>query len=102
MQGYACIGTIYSLREQHSDKSLIWAVIENNLNDKTSTLLVVANCPENGKKVKVDAKWLYEREPIGLILPPAGEIVVENGIEFVRQIEEKTQSKVLKPKNTQK
>jgi len=89
MDGYASIGAIYFLRERHSSKSLIWAVIENNSNDNTSTLLVVEDCPENGKKVKVDAKWLYEREPIGPIFPPVGEIVIENGIEFVRSIEEK-------------
>lgn len=102
MQGYASIGTIYSLREQHSDKSLIWAVIENNSNDNTSTLLVVEDCPENGKQVKVDAKWLYEREPIGPVFPPNGEIVIENGVEFVKPVEEKMQSKVLIPRKEQK
>lgn len=101
MQGYASIGTIYSLRERYSDKSLIWIVIENNSNDKTSTLLVVEDCLENGKKVKVDANWLYEIAPIGPILPPIGEIVVENGIEFIKPVEEKTQSKGLIYKNVQ-
>ena len=89
MKGYASIGTIYSLREQHSDKILIWAVIENNSNDNTSTLVVVEDCPEIGKRVKVDAKWLYEREPLGPIFPPAGEIIIKQGIEFIRTIKEK-------------
>lgn len=95
MQGFANIGTIYSLREKPSDKSRIWIVIENNSNDKTSTLLVIEECPEKGKKVVVDANWLYEREPIGPILLPSGEIVIKDGIEFVKPVEEKTQSKEL-------
>lgn len=99
MEGYPSMGTIYSLREQYGAKRLIWAVIENNLNDKTSTLVVVEDCPENGKKAKVDAQWLCERSPIGPILPPDGEIVVENGIEFVRPVEEEVQSQILRIKN---
>lgn len=102
MEGYATIGAIYSFRPQHSDKNLMWAVIENNSNDNTSTLLVVEKCPENGRKVKVDAKWLYDQEPIGPILPPAGEIIIEDGKEFVRPVEEKTQSKVLLSKKVKK
>lgn len=35
-------------------------------------------------KAKVNAKWLYEREPIGPILSTSGEIVIEKGIEFVK------------------
>lgn len=97
MQGYATIGTMYSLREQNSDKSLIWAVIENDSNDNTSTLLVVEDCPKKGKQVKVDATWLYEREPIGPILPPNGEIVIEHGIEFVRPIREEVKPKMFVP-----
>lgn len=93
MEGYAIIGALYYLREQYSDRSLLWAVIENNSNDNTSTLVVVEDCPENGKKVKVAAKWLYEREPIGPIFPPTGEVIIENGIEFIKPIEEKIKSK---------
>ena len=99
MQGYAKIGTIYLLREEHSRKNLVWAVIENNSNDKTSTLLVIEACPENGIKAKVDAQWLYERDPIGPIFPVNGDIVVEDGIEFIKPHEEKAPTKVLKPKN---
>ncbi len=99
MEGYAILGSIYLLREKPSDKDLVWLVIENNSNDKTSTLMVVEHCPEYGKKVKVDAKKLYDREPIGPILPLAGDIVVENGVEFAKPVEEKVKSKVLKPTN---
>ncbi len=102
MNGYPSIGTTYLLRDPISDKILVWAVIENNLNDQTSTLLVVEACPENGKKAKVDAKKLYEREPIGSILPVVGNIVVEDGIEFVKPTEEKVQSKALKLNNTER
>ena len=84
MKGYAHIGTLYLLREPKGDKNLVWAVIENNSNDETSTLVVVEECPKNGMKAKVNAKWLYEREPIGPILPTSDEIVIENGIEFVK------------------
>lgn len=94
MKGYASIGTLYLLRHPKVNKSLLWVVVENNSNDKTSTLTVVEECQENGMKAKVDAKWLYEREPVGPIFPPSGEIVVENGIEYVKPIsEEKTLSK---------
>jgi len=84
MEGYARIGTLYLLREPKDDKNLVWSVIENNSNDETSTLVVVEECSKKGKKAKVNAKWLYEREPIGPILPPSDEIVIENGIEFVK------------------
>jgi len=84
MKGYAHIGTLYLLREPKGDKNLVWAVIENNSNDETSTLVVVEKCPKKGMKAKVNAKWLYEREPIGPILPTSDEIVIENGIEFVK------------------
>ncbi len=43
-------------------------------------------CEEKGLRAKIDAKWLYEREPVGPILPPNGEIVVEDGIEYVKPI----------------
>ena len=84
MKGYAHIGTLYLLREPKGDKNLVWAVIENNSNDETSTLVVVEECSKKGMKAKVNAKWLYEREPIGPVLPPSDEIVIENGIEFVK------------------
>lgn len=88
MKGYATIGTIYSLREETSSKRLLWAVTENNGIDKTSTLTVIEDCPENGKTVTVDAKWLYSVEPLGPILPPNGEIVIENEREFIKPLEE--------------
>lgn len=84
MKGYAHIGTLYLLKEPKGDKNLVWAVIENNSNDETSTLVVVEECPKKGMKAKVNAKWLNEREPIGPILPTSDEIVIENGIEFVK------------------
>lgn len=69
MQGYANIDTIYYLREEHIRKKLLFEVIENNRNDQTSTLMVTEDCPEKGMKVKVNAKWLNEREAVGPILP---------------------------------
>ena len=84
MEGYARIGTLYLLREPKGDKNLVWSVIENNSNEETSTLVVVEECSKKGMKAKVNAKWLYEREPIGPILPTSDEIVIENGIEFVK------------------
>lgn len=99
MEGYAHIGTLYLLREPKGEKKLVWSVIENNSNDETSTLVVVEECSKKGMKAVVNAKWLYEREPIGPILPPSGDIVIENGREFIRPIETKEYSKVLKPKS---
>ena len=107
MEGYARIGTLYLLREPKGDKNLVWSVIENNSNDETSTLVVVEECSKKGMKAKVNAKWLYEREPIGPILPTSDEIVIENGIEFVKsngigspQEEEKNNSVNLSLVNT--
>lgn len=84
MKGYSHIGTLYLFRLPKGTKSLLWTVVENNSNDQTSTLEVVEKCPEQGTTVKVDAKWLYEREPVGPIFPSTGEIVIENGIEFIK------------------
>ena len=99
MDGYAHIGTLYLLKELGGDKKLVWVVIENNSNDKTSTLLVVEECYKKGMKAKVNAKWLFERESIGTILWPSSDIVIEDGREFIRPIEPKGYSKVLKPKS---
>lgn len=93
MPNYASIGTLYYLQEQYGSPKLIWSVIENNFNEKTSTLMVVESCEEYGKKVKVDAKWLYDKTPIGPIIPQEGEIVIENGREFIRPIQEKIKSR---------
>ena len=93
MEGYASIGTLYLLRHPKTDEMLLWSVIENNSNDKSSTLTVVEECQEKGMKVKIDAKWLYEREQVGTIFPPVGEIVVEDGIEYIKKPKEKTKSK---------
>lgn len=101
MQGYAIIGSIYLLRESLSAERLVWMVVENNSNDKTTTLSLVEKSPECGKRIKVDAQWLCEREPIGPIFPVAGEIMIENGIEFIKLTEEKAQSRLLKPKKTE-
>lgn len=67
MQGYAQIGSIYLLRENPIADRLVWMVIENNSNDKTTTLSVVEMGPECGKEIKVNAEWLYERDSIGPI-----------------------------------
>ena len=99
MQGYANLGTLFLLRHPKTDESLLWVVVENNSNDKTSTITVVGECEERGTKAKVDAKWLYEREPVGPIFPLAGEIVVENGIEYAKAIqEEKNEGKGIQKK----
>ena len=92
MKGYPHLGTLYLLRIQTSNSngsnSLVWSVIENNSNNNTSTLMVVEDCSEKGEKATVDATLLNEREPLGPILPPNGEIVIENVIEFIRPGEE--------------
>ena len=99
MKGYASIGTLYSLKEPKGDNNLIYSVIENNSNDETTTLVVVENCSKKGTKVKVNAKALYERNPIGPILPVSDDVVIENGIEFIKVQEKKGNTKVLKSKH---
>lgn len=98
MDGFPKIGAMYLLREINANKVLVWSVIENNMNDNTSTLMVIEQCLEKGRKIKVDAKWLYEKAPIGPTLIPSGDIVIEDGKEFIRVSETKVQSKVLKAK----
>lgn len=98
MKGYACIGALYLLREPKSNRNLLWSVIENNSNDETSTLVVVEEGSKKDMKTTVDAKWLYEKEPIGPILLPSEDIVIEDGREFIRQAETKGYSKILKQK----
>ena len=46
-------------------------------------------------KIKADAKWLYEKEPIGPIFPPAGKIVIEDDIEYIKVPKEKIKSSIL-------
>ncbi len=101
MEGYPILGSIYLLQENPTSERLVWLVVENNSNDGTSTLMVIEKCPEFGKKRKADAKKLCNIDPIGPIFPLTGEIVVENGVEFAKPIDEKVKSKVFKPTNPQ-
>lgn len=98
MIGYPRIGNLYLLPEQECSDKLLWVVIENNSNDKTSTLLVVEDCPKYGMSAKVDAEWLSKQEAIAPVLEPDTEIVVENGLEFIKGLDvEKGKTKLLKP-----
>ena len=103
MEGFAHIGSTYSLREPNKDRSLIWAVIRNDSNNKTSTITVVEDCLEHGRTEIVDAKKLNELQPLGMIIKPAGEVVIEDGIEYIKRdlehTKEKCPSKSLRPKN---
>ena len=98
MQGYPSIGTTYSLRFNNIDKGLFCAVIKNDFNTGNTTLLIVEVCPEYGKKVTVNSKMLCERQPLGPVFQPAGEVVTENGMEYIRPVRKKAQTKSLKPK----
>ena len=42
----------------------------------------------NPKKYEVDSKILYTCSGLGIILPPDGDIVIENGREYVKPREE--------------
>lgn len=87
MKGYPQIGAIYSLIHNKIPKSLLWAVTENDSINKTSTVTVIEDCPEKGYTATVNAQWLYSREPVGPIMTPNGEIVIENGREFIKPLE---------------
>ncbi len=91
MEGYPSIGTLYFLKYEACD--LLWAVIENNANNQTSTLVVVEKGPKLGKRVEVNVHWLNERAPLGPIIKPEGELVIENGIEFVKTAQERVSRK---------
>lgn len=102
MKGYPSIGSLYLLPNKECNKTLLWAVIENNSNNNQSTLSVIEECTEKGIKAKVDTKWLIEREPVGPILPASGNIVIEKGREFIRPVTTKDHVKSLKLNNLQK
>lgn len=97
MDGYSRIGMLYILPSLVTRKRLVWVVIENDLNDQTSTLQVIEDCPEYGYKHKINSQWLYEQEPVGIILDNDDAIVCENGREFIRNSEAKELGKVLAP-----
>lgn len=89
MNGFATIGTLYMLSiERYSERS-IWAVIGNNFNNNTTILENVEVGPNQGTKIAVDATKLYEKEPLGLVLPTNGEIVTEDGKQFVKSAKQK-------------
>lgn len=102
MKGYPSIGSLYLLPNKECNKTLLWAVIENNSNNNQSTLSVIEQCPEKGTKARVDTKWILEREAIGPILPPSGDVVIEEGREFIKRVSSKGHVRSLKLNNSQK
>ena len=52
MKGYSRIGMLFILPSLVTKEHLVWVVIENNLNDQTSTLQVIEDCDEYGYKQK--------------------------------------------------
>lgn len=100
MEGFASIGAVYSIpNPKKYGKSFYCRVIENDFNRNISILEVIEYCPERGKKYEVDSKILYTCSGLGIILPPDGDIVIENGREYVKPREEiKEISKTLKLK----
>lgn len=92
MNGFATIGTLYMLSikvEKRSIEKNVWSVIGNNFNNNTTILENVEVGPDQGMKIAVDATKLYEKEPLGLVLPTNGEIVTENGKQFVKSAKQK-------------
>ncbi len=87
MKGFASIGAIYYIRND------IGMVVENNSNDNTTILEIISDGPKYGEKIKADASVIYEAEPIGPVFPANGEIVIENGREFVKGANQKVKTK---------
>lgn len=87
MNGFATIGTLYmlsiKLEKRYIERS-IWAVIGNNFNNNTTILENVEFGTNQGMQIAVDATKLYKKEPFGLVLPTNGEIVTEDGKQFVK------------------
>lgn len=89
MKEFASIGAVYSIpNPKEYGKSFYCRVIENDFNRNISVLEVIEDCPEIGKKFEVDSKALYICSGLGIILPPDGDIVIENGREFIRPRQE--------------
>lgn len=82
MVGFAPIGLLYNFYK--NGETFICAVKENNSNDGTTTLVVVSKGPKNGKEIIADAVKLNKAESLGVLLPINGDIVIENGIEYVK------------------
>lgn len=51
--------------------------------------MVIEDCPKYGMTAKINAQWLHEQEQILPIIKPNGEVVIENGKEFIKQSEVK-------------
>lgn len=88
MQGFATIGALYILSIRGFEKST-WVVIENNSNENKTILENIEEGPNYGIKISVDAAKLNEREPLGPILNVNGEIVIEDGREFIKPSNQK-------------
>lgn len=57
IENLATIGTLYSIGEY------IWAVIENDEKDKTTTIEIINCCPLQGKKVRIATSSIDRLEP---------------------------------------
>ena len=90
MKGYPEIGTHYALISSTTQKLIYCMVIENNSNNKTTTLKVVSDNEYYGKTFTVNSQLLYEKEAL-LIAPieKDEEIVIKNGIEYIKKKDRK-------------
>ncbi len=79
------IGTLYIFVSEDR-KRLLFAVIENNYNDYTTTLQVVGSGPDFGRTIQVSTSLVCKSEAIG-ILPLKRDVVLENGIEYIKNYE---------------
>jgi len=86
MKDYPEIGTHYALIPSTIQEPVYCMVIENNSNDKTTTLKVVSDNKNYGMTFKVNSQSLYGTIP-KLIAPieKDEEIVIEKGIEYIKK-----------------
>ena len=90
MKDYPEIGTHYALIPSTIQEPVYCMVIENNSNNKTTTLKVVSDNEYYGKTFTVNSQLLYEKEAL-LIAPieKDEEIVIKNGIEYIKKKDRK-------------
>ena len=93
MEGYPEIGTLYLLRHPYIDRWIFYAVVENNFNKNSTILEVVEKCPELGMRTIASSSWINSMTPVGITYDPNGKVVVEDGVEYIKPLDELSRTK---------
>ena len=64
MEGFPNIGSIYLLKAGDQNKGLLVTVIQNNINNNTTTLQIIGDCPSRSEKIVVHKYIVYGAKSI--------------------------------------